>query len=286
MRRPVGVFVGLAGLDVVHHAARRPGPDEKITAERQFVAAGGPATNAAVTFAALGGRAHLVTALGAGPVARLVREELQERGIPITDCIRDAGSSPPVAAILVDPVAGTRSVVSPDAAQLTTVAPDLRPLLAAADVVLVDGHHAPLAAAAARAAGSAGLPLVVDAGRWKPAFDDVLPHATAVICSADFPLGGPELVARGVPLAAVTHGPEPVGWWTAEGSGVVEVPPVEAVDTLGAGDVFHGAYAYFCLTHDPVPSLRLAVRVAGLSVVSAGPRAWLTALPPASDGRA
>jgi sugar/nucleoside kinase (ribokinase family) len=277
MRQPLGVFTGLTGLDVVHHAPA-PGPDDKVTARRQFVAAGGPATTAAVTFAALGGRAHLVTALGAGPVARLVREELEGLGVTIIDCTGDGDSSAPVAAILVNPQAGTRSVVSPDASQLSAVAPDLQPLMEAADVALVDGHHTGLAVAAARAAGTTGTPLVVDAGRWKPVFDDVIPHATAMICAAGFPLPGPGLVARGVPLAAVTHGPEPVEWWTADDGGRIEVPAVEAADTLGAGDVFHGAYAYFSVTHEPVASLGLAVRVAGRKVASPGPREWLSAI--------
>ena len=58
-RTPTGVFVGLATLDVIHRITAPPAVNEKITARQQFVAAGGPATNAAVTFAALGGRADL-----------------------------------------------------------------------------------------------------------------------------------------------------------------------------------------------------------------------------------
>ena len=52
---PVGVFVGLTVLDVVHRVTALPGRNEKITALSQFLAAGGPAANAAVIFAALGG---------------------------------------------------------------------------------------------------------------------------------------------------------------------------------------------------------------------------------------
>ncbi len=55
-RRPVGLFVGLATLDVIHRIAEPPAVNEKITASGQFVSAGGPAANAAVTFAVSAGR--------------------------------------------------------------------------------------------------------------------------------------------------------------------------------------------------------------------------------------
>src|SRR5690625_5828251 len=79
MHRPRGVFAGLATLDVIHRVDASPGPDEKVTALSQFVAAGGPAANAAVTFAALGGHAVLLTALGRSPIARTIRDRKSTR---------------------------------------------------------------------------------------------------------------------------------------------------------------------------------------------------------------
>src|SRR3546814_15623512 len=80
-KAPVGVFVGLATLDVIHRIAKAPAVNEKITSTAQFVAAGGPAANAAVTFAALGGDATLVTALGDAPVADLIRADIAGPGV-------------------------------------------------------------------------------------------------------------------------------------------------------------------------------------------------------------
>ena len=48
-KAPVGVFVGLATLDVIHRVAKAPAVNEKITSAAQFVAAGGPAANAAAS---------------------------------------------------------------------------------------------------------------------------------------------------------------------------------------------------------------------------------------------
>ena len=50
--RPVGLFCGLAVVDVIQLVQAPPGPDDKIVALDQLIAAGGPATNAAVAFAA------------------------------------------------------------------------------------------------------------------------------------------------------------------------------------------------------------------------------------------
>ncbi len=85
--RPVGVFVGLATLDVIHRVSSPPASNQKITSNAQFVAAGGPAANAAVTFAALGGTAVLVTALGDDPVAALIKAELAECDVRVIDSI-------------------------------------------------------------------------------------------------------------------------------------------------------------------------------------------------------
>ena len=64
-----GVFVGLTTLDLVLGVAHAPAPDQKVEAHSQDLDVGGPAANAARTFAALGGRARLVTALGRHRVA-------------------------------------------------------------------------------------------------------------------------------------------------------------------------------------------------------------------------
>ncbi|RFA11280.1 kinase [Subtercola boreus] len=289
---PVGVFVGLATLDVVHRVAANPGVNQKITATAQFIAAGGPAANAAVVFAGLGGTATLVTALGADPVADLIRSDLAAYGVRVVDVDPQRSTPAPVSAVAVTESTGDRSVVSIDA-----VGADVRPpsarnladLLSGSDVVLIDGHHPALAVAAAEAAHDAGVTVVVDAGRWKPVMADLLPLTTAMICSNDFLVPGTAdsdataaaLVDRGVRTVATTHGGGDVLWWSDGALGAVPVPRIRPVDTLGAGDVFHGAYAYFqSLPQATVASaIGRASRVAALRCSNIGPRAWLSQIP-------
>ena len=75
------VCVGLATVDLVQRVDRLPGLDEKAEAVSAEVAAGGPATNAAVTAAALGATVTLVTAVGAHPLGELIRADLASCGV-------------------------------------------------------------------------------------------------------------------------------------------------------------------------------------------------------------
>lgn len=175
-RAPVGVFVGLATLDVIHRIAKPPAVNEKIASTAQFVAAGGPAANAAVTFAALGGEATLVTALGDDPVADLIRADLTAYGVSVIDAAAGSARPVPVSSVAVVESTGDRSVISSDAVTSDAAPPDaIAELVARADVVLVDGHHPLMARAAAQHANQRGTTVVVDAGRWKPVMADLVP---------------------------------------------------------------------------------------------------------------
>lgn len=192
-RAPVGVFVGLATLDVIHRIAKPPAVNEKITSTAQFVAAGGPAANAAVTFAALGGEATLVTALGDDPVADLIRADLTAYGVSVIDAAAGSARPVPVSSVAVVESTGDRSVISSDAVTSDAAPPDaIAELVARADVVLVDGHHPLMARAAAQHANQRGTTVVVDAGRWKPVMADLVPHVSDMVCSGDFRTPGAE----------------------------------------------------------------------------------------------
>jgi sugar/nucleoside kinase (ribokinase family) len=277
-----GLFVGLATLDVVQRVDRPPGPDEKVVATRADVAAGGPATGAAVTFAALGGDAVLLTALGRGPLADLVRQDLEQHGVRVLDAAPSSGG-PAVSAVTVVESTGERSVVSRNAEDVDASMPqDVEVLLDGCGVLLVDGHHARLAVAAARAARARGIPVVLDAGSWKPVLAELLPLTTMAVCSSAFRLPDgrpplPGLLDAGPSFVAVTAGAQPVQWATRQDRGTVDVPAVQARDSLGAGDVFHGAYAHAVASGaDPVAALRRGVAVASVRVTHVGPRSWLS----------
>jgi sugar/nucleoside kinase (ribokinase family) len=281
---PRGLFVGLATLDLVQRVGQPPGVNEKVVAQCSDLAAGGPAAVAAVTFGALGGRSVLLSALGPGPVARLAAAELDRAGVHIVDAWA-AGTDLSISAITVVDDTGQRSVVSRNAKDLTAVPPaELPTLVGDTDVVLIDGHHPQLAVAAARAAQAVGVPVVLDCGSPKPVYAELVPLADAVVCSAGFATDSDRsdtaaaaLLADGARLVAMTAGAAPVRWWTRQDSGALMVPRVAVRDTLGAGDVLHGAVAFARARGmtDPVRVLSFGIAVAVLRVQHVGPREWL-----------
>ena len=298
----IGLFVGLATLDCLYRVAAPPGPNQKITALDQEIAAGGPAANAAITFAALGGHATLVTDLGTHPLARAAADDLVANGVVVRAVEPESARVPAVSSIYLTAGSGDRSVVSVNATAGSGPPPDwLGQLVEGADVVLLDGHHPELALAAARAARRRSVPVLLDAGSWKPVFEELLPLVDVAICSADLRVpalvGGdiveddPESIAkdllrRGPEWVAISFGGDPARWWTATGdpddarsSGSVPIPAVVVRDTLGAGDVLHGGFAlHRARGAGNLAALRSAVRYASDRTTHLGPAAWRQAL--------
>ncbi|MBE9066046.1 sugar kinase [Leptolyngbya cf. ectocarpi LEGE 11479] len=272
-----GLFVGLMTLDCIYQAQRPPQANEKLVAQDVMMAAGGPATNAAVAFSALGGTATIMAAVGQHPVTALLREDLAHVGVGITDLTLQRQTAPPVSSIVVSAASGERAVISRNAVGLQV---EHYPIdLTNIDVVLLDGHQMALSHQVAMAAQSANIPVVVDAGSWKPGFDQVLSLATVVIASANFqpPDGQTALTylqGLGIPYVAITHGEHPI---TVSEQGQVSELPVPAtavVDTLGAGDIFHGAFCY-AWAGDFLAALAQAAQVASSSCQYFGTRAWI-----------
>lgn len=318
--RPIGLFIGLAVLDVIQLVDAPPGPDEKIVALDQAVAAGGPAANAAVAFAALGGRALLAAPVGAGPLAELIRADLTACGVELIDCAAAptargaAAAGPSVSSCTISAATGERSVVStnararPDPAPLSALSDAVAAGAPAPDVVLIDGHNPPLARIGLDLAERVGALRLMDAGSWKDDAADLPGRCDVVAPSARFHPPGPAgalrepadvaawLRGRGAGAVVLTRGSAPVLWWCGERSGSAAPPAVEAVDTLGAGDVFHGALALALARALPgrrfggggearIAPAALADAVASACAVAAastehfGTRAWIAAVP-------
>ncbi|HEV3361088.1 MAG TPA: PfkB family carbohydrate kinase [Pseudonocardiaceae bacterium] len=296
---PTVVLVGLCTVDLVQRVRELPEAGQKIQSDSVELVAGGPATNAAVTVAALGGTARLLTALGAHPLADVVRDDLRECQVRVFDAFASFPGPPPVSSVAVRAGDGERVVVAHNAAGMPDLLtqPSWPSLLAGAGALLVDGHHPALAVSAARAARGRDIPVMLDAGSDKPVLSQLLPLVDVCACSADFRLGrsGQRATERaihelGVPVVIRTNGAGPVRWSvrTAQGrtvGGSVSPPQVPARDTLAAGDVWHGALARRIAelgqvpTEDDLPELiDAANRIAALRVATPGARAWLAEL--------
>ena len=278
------VCLGLLTIDHVLTVDAVPGPDEKVVARSSTLDAGGPAANAAATASLLGSEVTLVTAVGTSALTDLAVSRLTGRGVTVVDLLADAPGMPAISTVLVTADSGDRAVVSMNATAVeagTDVPPDL---LDTAAVLLVDGHHIETAIPAAVAARRRGIPVLFDGGSWKAGTDRLLEHVDVALVSSDFsPPDGSDplayLTRAGCPVAARSDGPRPIVGRIDDERFEVPVDQVDVVDTLGAGDVLHGALAHFMATSYERPSsvpglVRAAAVVAGASVRHAGARGW------------
>jgi sugar/nucleoside kinase (ribokinase family) len=256
----------LTTLDLIQYVDRLPGPDEKVQSKAARLEFGGPAANAAFTSVAVGTACHLLTAVGPSPLGTLAAQQIRASGIDLIDAVADEWTLP-VSAVAVSDQG--RCVISRNGAE----PPELRGLSALEhyDALLVDGHHVELALTAAREAHTRGVPVLLDGGSWKPGLERLLPLVDAAVVSADFKGALPD-----IPVA-VTRGQHPIQYRWQHGKGTVDVAPVTGADTLGAGDVFHGAWLSYVSRHgltDFPAGLEYAAEVASFSCRYPGAHEW------------
>ena len=289
MNTPRVLFVGRTTLDALYWLDRLPEEDTKIYARDFKAAPGGPASNAAITHALLGGKTTLLSAIGEGPWAASVRAELSSLGIDLIDLAEGTAYEMPLCSILVNTASATRTIVNPP---LSNVA--LKPLGnswnptwgAIPTVVLTDGFHLNETAALLAGCHDAGAALCLDGGSWKPGTEELTSLLTVAICSQRFAVPGQSsdpdatlswLAKKEVRHAAITRGAQSILGLDQGRRFEIDVRNIAAADTLGAGDVLHGAFCYhFARTREFQPSLRLASEIATRSCRQLGIQSWAT----------
>ncbi len=286
--RSRGLFVGLATVDLTYSVDAIPRRNQKISVPGQHVSAGGPATNAAVTFAFLGGRAALVTAVGSHPLGAIIRTDLERFDVALHDLARRRKESPPVSSIMVLNGTGERTVVSANATVFSPISGEFNPRwLRGAQILQVDGHYMPLCIAAARLAHERGIAVVLDSGSWKDGMSELLRFVDIVICSNDYrPPGCRDVedvmkffASRRIRQVAITRGASGIRFVDHDERGTIVIEKIRGVDTLGAGDIFHGAFCYYACQprHSFREALEAAARVATFSCRFPGTRSWMEA---------
>jgi sugar/nucleoside kinase (ribokinase family) len=285
---PYGLFVGLTTLDLIYRATSPPTANQKLVALDYTLAAGGPATNAAVAFAYAGGCPTLLTALGQHPITQLIQSDLANCQVKIADLAPTRVDPPPVSSIIVTAATGDRAVIGINAVNHNVPAAAIPAACHQAldqrtvAIVLIDGHQIEVSRAIAKLAKAKAIPTVLDGGSWKPGLETLLPHIDYAICSANFhpPEAASSLVNRylaefGIAHIAITQGDQPIQYWSPTHSGVMPVPSIHPLDTLGAGDIFHGAFCHAILHQDFPTALATAAHTASRSCQSFGTRQWM-----------
>lgn len=242
--------VGHASYDLILTVPHHPEADEKMVADRLLGMGGGPAANAAVTVARLGLRAGFVGYLGEDLYGVCHLRELEVEGVDTRAVVR--GPSPtPLSVILVKPD-GKRALVNYKGDTRPLPAERFHPPEEIVRVVLFDGHEPGLSEAALPWARRQGALTVLDAGSLHPGTRSLAFSVDHLVASEKFAaqwLGRPDpdqalaALAECSPCVVITLGERGLIWRRGNESGAMPAFTITAVDTTGAGDAFHGAYA-------------------------------------------
>lgn len=250
----VVLCIGIAVRDVVLSVGRLPDPGTKSFARELSESIGGPAATAAVTIARLGGTARFAGRVGSDLHGREVIEALVAEHVDVSSVSIRQGLTTPLSAVLVTPD-GERTIVNHRPPELfadpaVRVTPDV-------DAVLGDVRWAAATAAGFDAAVDRATPRILDLDRFDEAERDAVAVATGdashVLASHG---GAAQMTGEDDPIraltalegmtsgrVAVTVGADGV-WWNDGGEPRrLPAPAISPVETLGAGDVFHGAAA-------------------------------------------
>ncbi len=263
--------IGWACLDLRLRVASPPPWGERTPVEDLREVLGGPAAVAALAAARLGGGARLLSRRGSDLWGERLEALLAREGVQAYFLL---GEQTPLSVVLVGP--GGERWIFPHRGRLPQGAEgvDWERVLEGVGALVLDLRWPSVARQALEAARARGLPVVLD---LDAADEEALrlaaqashPIASAAVARA---FGGVEALLEALPgFAAVTLGEGGVLWR----GGRVPALPVEAQDTTGAGDVFHGAFAYgLAQGMGEEGALRLAVVASGLHVARGSPPTW------------
>ncbi len=273
--------VGHACYDLIFQVDHQPMADEKIFAERHYACGGGPAANAAVAVSRLGFKAAFAGFLGNDIYGDRHLLELTHDNVDTRLLIR--GDNPtPVSVILVKPD-GQRTLVNykGDTHPLPRQSIDFTRLRF--NTVLFDGHEPGISIELAEFCQAHAIPTVLDAGSVHTGTLALMDKVDYLICSEKFARHfaqnaeqALEILAKHAAVVVITQGEQGLVWQHASQQGHLPAFPVQAIDTTGAGDAFHGAFAAAITSgSDLLESLRYASAVGALCCTKIGARTGL-----------
>lgn len=240
--------IGHAAYDLIFSVAQHPASDEKVIADEFMACGGGPAANAAVQVARLGLNSAFAGYLGQDLYGDKHLLELEAAGVNCDYIIR--GSSPtPLSTILVKPN-GQRALINfkGETQALAATALDFSKLYPKA--VLFDGHEPHLSLASLDHWKLRNIPTVLDAGSLHAGTRLLMQQVTYLVCSEKFALQyagdastALQQLAELAPVVVITLGEHGLLWRRGTEQGRLSAYNITCIDSTGAGDAFHGAFA-------------------------------------------
>ncbi|MDE2470598.1 MAG: sugar kinase [Bradyrhizobium sp.] len=276
--------IGIPVRDLTFRIQELPARGFKANASHFEEISGGNALNAAIGIVRLGGRASLCGPIGDAreTTSRYIFDKLAHEGIDTKELIHMPGVVTPISNIMIDP-SGERTIVTFRDPELWRVRlPLADKLLGDCGAVLIESRCAEFCTDLCAEARKRGIPVIVDVDRTMSLREGLLTASSHLVFSSEAlqaTAGIPDdaealkKIAKLTPsFLAGTRGA--LGTlWLDEHNNLQQTPafPVHTVDTLGAGDVFHGAFALGITEGQDLPAaLRFASAAAALKCTRFG----------------
>ena len=281
-KSPRILCIGIPVRDLIYKIEEVPARGNKVSASAFSEISGGNALNAAITISRLGARVKLCGPLGREAANAPIYASMHQEGIDTSGLIEMDGLTTPMSNVMIDP-SGERTIVTYRDPRLWSVKlPPPDELLQDVDAILTENRCAEFVTDVCAEATRRGLPVVVDADRVMSQREGILNASSHIIFSEEAlqataglqdNIGALRKIAGLTPaFLGVTSGAKGVTWLGEDG-----VPkharafPVHTVDTLGAGDAFHGAFTVgMAEGQDIAAAMRFAAATAALKCTREG----------------
>jgi sulfofructose kinase len=284
--------IGQCSWDYIGIVDSFPSPDTKVEMNDWQEQGGGPVATALVALARLGVSCRFCGIVGDDTRGGLIRESLHEEGVDTEGLLIRRGTSSQLAFIAVEKHGGKRTIF--------WKRPSGKPLrkeelgcnfLEGTDFLHLDGLMDDVLLYAAREARKRSIPVMVDAGRMRPGMLELARNCDYVVASerfardikpdweADTEAFGLQLNRLGLNNVTITLGER--GSVTFLDTGIKRIPAfkVQAIDTTGAGDVFHGGFIFGLLKGWSIEdTVCFASATAALKCIKVGGRAGIPTL--------
>lgn len=276
--------IGMPVRDLTFRIEELPERGFKVNATHFDEICGGNALNAAIGIARLGGRASICGPMGdvGETSSRYIFDKLADEGIDTRHIVHMPGLVTPISNIMIDP-SGERTIVTFRDPELWKVhLSNTDELLEDCDAILTENRCAEFCTDLCDEARRRGIPVIVDVDRTMSMREGLLTASSHLVFSSEAlqatagvadDAEALKKIARLTPsFLAGTRGA--LGTlWLDEQQNLRQTPafPVHTVDTLGAGDVFHGAFALAITEEQDIPSaLQFASAAAALKCTRFG----------------
>jgi ribokinase len=287
-RHPIIAGLGQCSLDHIALVEGLPKEDSKTIAKEVLTQGGGPVATALVTLARLGLETRFMGLVGSDEAGKAIKKELNAEGVSTKGIVTRKNSDSQIAHIIVNAKAASRTIIwKPPTGAPITAAEVRAGFIKDATILLLDGLMKDASIQAAELANRFKTPILLGVGSPRPGTKELIKKSDYIITSEKYAKGLgatprqalKKLRAINADALVITITLGKKGSITcARGKLIIKKAyKVKALDTTGAGDVFHGGFAYGLLKGWQIEKvIELASAMAALKCLRLGGR---TAIP-------